>query len=95
MTWRNRPGKWNCEKVDCYPQFREIANSRIEINPEDDSQREGDQLIEMESVAHFESASISIDERLPKKEESIIRPKRGDEAGSLGKKWICAGNTLL
>ena len=75
-------------------QFREIENSRIEINPWNDAQREEDQLSEMGAETHIQRGSISNEGQLSKK-ESIIRTMRLPDAGSSGKKWIWAGDALL
>ena len=58
-------------------------------------QREEDRLCEMGTAAHVGGASISNEEQLQKKEESIIKPKRRAEAGSRGKEIDLGGHTLF
>ena len=65
-------------------QFQEIGNSGVEINPENVARGASDQLSDMGDGTHFGREIVSNEERLPKKEESIIRPKRLANAGSLG-----------
>ena len=48
------------------PQFQEIENSGIETNPENVAKRVEGQLAEIGVGPHFESGSISNEERLPK-----------------------------
>ena len=45
-------------------QFREVANSGVEISHENEMHREEDQSIEMGTGAHVERGSISNDELL-------------------------------
>ena len=83
-------------RKDRFPsQFRDIGKSGFEISPENEARREEDQLSEMGYETHFESESIPHEELLPVKEEPITRPMTRFKSGSLGKKWIWVGNTLL
>ena len=68
------PGGVGLQKGRFASQFQEIGNSGIEINPENDVQREEDQLSEMGDGAPFGSEIIPNEELCPKIEESIIRP---------------------
>ena len=55
-------------------QFQEIAGSGIEINPENETQREGDQIIEMGSVSRLECETVANDGMWARKEGPIARP---------------------
>ena len=86
MTLQNLLKKRNCKKGRFASQFREIENSRIEINPWNDAQREEDQLSEMGAETHIQRGSISNEGQFPVEEQdSIIIPKRSAEAGSSAK----------
>ena len=61
-------------------KLQEIGHSRIENIPENEARREEGRLSEIGDVAHFESEIAPNEERAPKKEESVIRPKRSSEA---------------
>lgn len=66
-------------------QLHGIGNSGIEITPENETQRAEGQVIEMGDSPRLESDTIANGRKWTGEEESIIRPNRSAQSGSLGK----------